>query len=128
MILLGYFFISWRFLTKRPTIFTKMSLRFSINSLKCVHFWTLLFNTVLILITFPFQRYISCRHLTFDTTYENGCHGDFPLFWKWDIGASWPFCGLHQNFSGSDSHIRMWNKDFLLTQKFLRDSIIGLGL
>ena len=57
-----------------------MSLRFSINSSKYVNFWTLVLKTILILIKLPFQRYVSCWHLNFDTTYENGQHGDFLPF------------------------------------------------
>ena len=85
MIFLSYFFISWRFLTKKLTSFTNMSLQFSINSSKYIHFWTLVLKTILILIKFPLQRYISCRHLNFYSTYQNGCHGDFPPFWKLGI-------------------------------------------
>ena len=47
---------------KKATTFKKVSLQFSINSSKYVHFWTLVLNTILILIKFLFQRYISCRH------------------------------------------------------------------
>ena len=82
MILLSHYFISWWFLTKKPTTFKNMSLRFSISSLKYVCFWTLVFKTILILIKFPFQRYISCRHLNFDPMYDSGRYGDFPPLWK----------------------------------------------
>ena len=54
----------------------------SILSSKYVLSWILVFNTTLILIKFPFQWYINCRHLNFDATYENGRHGDFQPFWK----------------------------------------------
>ena len=59
-----------------------MSLRFSINSSKYVHFWTLVLNTILILIKVAYQRYISRRHWNFDPTHEIWGHGDFPPFWK----------------------------------------------
>ena len=62
-----------------------MSLRFSISTLKYAHFWTLVVNTILILIKFPIQRYLSCRHLKFDPTYEIGHHGGFSPFWKLGI-------------------------------------------
>ena len=78
--------------------FKNMSFRFSINSSKHVHFWTLILKTILCLIKFPFQRYINCRPLNFDLTYENGHHGDFLPFWKSGILG---FCGLQQNFSGN---------------------------
>ena len=38
-----------------------MPFRFSINSSKYVHFWTLALQTILIMKKFPFQRYISCE-------------------------------------------------------------------
>ena len=62
-----------------------MSLQFSINSSKYVHFWTLFLNTILILIKFLFQRYISCRNLNFDPTYEIWRHGYFPPSWKSEL-------------------------------------------
>ena len=65
--------------------FKNMSFRFSINSSKHVHFWTLVLTTILILVKFPFQWYISCGHLNFDPTYENGHHDHFPAFWKSEI-------------------------------------------
>ena len=34
---------------------------------------------------FPFQWYITCRHLNFDPTYENRHHGNFSPFWKLGI-------------------------------------------
>ena len=37
---------------------------------------------MLILIRFPFQQYISFRHLNFDLTCENKNHSDFLSFWK----------------------------------------------
>ena len=37
---------------------------------------------MLILIRFPFQQYISFRHLNFDPTCENKNHCDFSPFWK----------------------------------------------
>ena len=37
---------------------------------------------MLILIRFPFQQYISFRHLNFDRTCENKNDSDFSLFWK----------------------------------------------
>ena len=97
--LLSHFFIAWRFLTKT---FKNMSLWFSINSSKYVQLWNLVLKTILILIKFPLEWYTSCRHLNFAPTYENGSRDDFLPFWKFGhLGASWPFCGLHQNFSGS---------------------------
>ena len=57
-----------------------VSLRFSINSLQHVPFWTPFLKGMLILIKFSFQRYVTRRHLNFDPTYENGRHGDFPPF------------------------------------------------
>ena len=120
------FFISWRFLRKKPTTFKTMPLRFFINSSKYVHFWTLVLKTILILIKFPFQQYVNCRRLNFDPTYENGRHGDFPRFWKSGI------LGLVDHFVVCTKifldHKRTWNKNFLWTQKFLRNSITGLGL
>ena len=67
---------------KKPTTFKNMFRQFSINSSKYVHFWTQVLKTILILIKFPFQRYISCRHLNYDPTYEDGRHSDFLPFWK----------------------------------------------
>ena len=83
--MLSHFFISSQFLTKKHTTFKHTSLRFSINSSKHVHFWPLAIKTILILIRFHFQRYISCTHLKFDSTYENGRHVDFQPFWKLGI-------------------------------------------
>ena len=65
--------------------FKNISFQFSINSSKYFHFWTLVIKTILILIKFLFQRYINCRYLNFDPTYENRQNGDFPLFWKSEI-------------------------------------------
>ena len=70
---------------KKAITFKKMSLQFSINSSKYVHFWTLFLNTILILIKFLFQRYISCRNLNFDPTYEIWRHGYFPPSWKSEL-------------------------------------------
>ena len=39
-----------------------------------------------------------------------------------DFGAIWSFCGLHEIWK-SQEHIRTWNKNFLWTQNFLRDSV-----
>ena len=94
-ILLSHFFISWQFLIKKRTTFKHTSLRFSINSSKYVHFWTLAIKTILILIRFLFQRYMLYA-------FEVWSH-----IWKWApcwfsavlkigyFGASWPFCRLH---------------------------------
>ena len=124
MILFSHFFISWQFLTKKSTTCKKMFLCFPFNSWKYVHFWMLVLKTILIPIKCPFQRYISCRHLNFDPTYNNGCHGDFSPFWKLGI-------------LGLVDHFVVWSKfflevigphknvkeEFLWTQIFLRDSI-----
>ena len=69
------------------------SFQFSINSSKYVHFWILVLEKILILIKFPFQRYINCRHLDFVPTNENRHRGNFPLFWKSEIS------GLVDNFA-----------------------------
>ena len=83
MILFSHFFISWQFSIKNLQLLRICPFRFlSILSSKYVLFWILVFKTILILIKFPFQWYINCRHLNFDATYENGRHGDFPPFWK----------------------------------------------
>ena len=79
------FFYIFAIFNKKATIFKNMSLRYSIKSWKYVHFWTLVLNTILILKKFPFQLYISCRHLNFDTTYEIGHHGNFLPFQKLGI-------------------------------------------
>ena len=103
------------FYQKKPTTFKNMSLQFSINSSKYVHFWTLVIQEILILANLSFWWYISCRHFNFDPltpTYENGHQGNFPQFWRSRICV---FCGL--------CHIY-----FLWTQKFLWDSITALGL
>ena len=67
-----------------------------VNYIQFSRIWTesegmLVCKTILILIKFPFQRHISCRHLNFDPTYENVHNCDFPPFWKFE--ASWPFWG-----------------------------------
>ena len=91
---------------EKATTFKTMSLRLSMKSSKYVNFWTLVLNKILILTKLSLQRYISCRHLNFDPTYQIGSHGDFLPFWKSGIlGASWQFCGLHQNFFGSNRAI-----------------------
>ena len=123
MILLSHFLISWPFLTKKPTTSKNMSLWFSINSSKYVHFWTLVVKAILILIKFPFQQYISCRHLNFDPAYENGCHSDFLPFWK-------------LRTLGLLDHFVIWSKIFLevigpcknLRQGFFLDLRIFMGL
>ena len=103
-----------------------MSLQFSLNSSKYVHSWTLAVNKILILIKFPFQRYISCRHLTFDPTYEIGCHGNFPPFRKSGILALVDYFGvctiIFLKFIGRYKNVK---QDFFWTQKFLTDSITG---
>ena len=89
-----------------------MSLQFSMNSSKYVHFWTLVLNTILILIKFIFQRYVSCRHLNFDPTYKIGRHGDFPSFWKLEIlGLIDDFLVSTKIFWKSQGHIRTWNNN-----------------
>ena len=70
---------------KKSTTFRIYFFQCSINSSKYVHFWTLVLKTMLTLIKFPFQRYISYRHLNFNATFENGCYGDFPSFRKQEI-------------------------------------------
>ena len=128
MILLSHFFLM---IFNKTYSFKNMSFRFSISSSKYVHFLTLVLKTILILIKFIFQRYISCRHLNFDPTYENGYDGDFLRFWKSAI------LGLVDHFVVCTKlflevirpyETRMWNKNFLWTQIFLRDSVTGLGL
>ena len=52
--------------------FKNISFQFSIDSSKHVDFWTLVLKTILILIKFPFQRNVSCKHLNLDFTYEKG--------------------------------------------------------
>ena len=65
-------------------------------------------------IKFPLQQYISySRHLNFVPTYEIGRHSDFLPFLKIGDFGGWMW---------------MWSKNFFWTQKFLRVSIIGLGL
>ena len=100
-----------------------MSLRFSINSLKYVHFWNLVLKKILILIKCSSQRYVICRHLNFDLIYKNGCHGDLLLFWK-------------LNILGLVDHFVVCTKIFLevigpyknVKQEFYLDSKIFTGL
>ena len=77
------FFYILTIFNKKSTTFKNMFLWFSINN-HCIiiYFWTLVLKTILILIKFPFQRYLSYVHLNFGTKFENGHHGDFPPFWK----------------------------------------------
>ena len=86
MILSSHFFISWWFLVKK-TLQLLGICPFSFLSIvrNMSNFCTLVLKKILILIKFPFQWYISCRHLNFDPTYENGHHGDFLPFWKLGI-------------------------------------------
>ena len=127
--MLSHFSYLGRFFNKKTTTFKNMSLQFSLNSSKYVHSWTLAVNKILILIKFPFQRYISCRHLTFDPTYEIGCHGNFPPFRKSGILALVDYFGvctiIFLKFIGRYKNVK---QDFFWTQKFLTDSITGLGL
>ena len=90
--------------------FKNMSFRFSINSSKYVHFWNLVLKTILIPMKFPFQRYISCRNLNFDPTYENRHHGDFSPFWKLGIlGLLDHFVVCTNFFSGN--HRAIWESE-----------------
>ena len=66
----------------KNTTFKNISLRFFISSSKYGHFWTTVLKTILILAEFPFQQYISCSHLNFDTTDEYGLHSGFLPLWK----------------------------------------------
>ena len=130
MVLFSHFFISWQFSIKNLQFLRTCPFRFlSILSSKYVLFWNLVFKTILILIKFPFQWYINCRYLNFDATYDNGRHGDFPPFWKSGIlGLVDNFWFASKFFWNLQGHLRNWNKNFLLTQILLRDSITGLGL
>ena len=126
-ILLSNFFLSWWFLTKKSTTFKNMSLQFSINSSKYVHFWTLVLKTILILIEFLFQRYVSCRHFNFDPTYEIGRHGHFPSFWKLEIlGLIYDFLVSNKIFWKSQGHIRTWNNNFSELKNFYGTLFQGL--
>ena len=67
--------------------------------------------------------------MNFDPTNENRCHGDFPPFWKSGILRLVDHFVVCTNFFWkSKGHIGTWNKNFFWAQKFLRDSIAGLGL
>ena len=101
--------------------FKNMSLRFYIKNSKHVHFWTLVFNTILILNNVPFQQYISCRHLNFDPTYKNGRHVHFSPFWKSGI------LGLVDHFEVCTNYFlevlgpyKNVKQEFSLESKFLR--------
>ena len=128
----GFVISFFRILTifnKKPTTFKNISLRFSVNSWKYVHFWILVFMTILILIKFPFQRYISGRHLNFGPTYENGHHGDFPSFWKSLILGLVDHCvvctKIFLEVIGSYKNLK---QEFSLDSKILWVSITGLGV
>ena len=112
----------------KATTYKNIPLRFSINSLKYAQLGTLVLKTILVLIKFPFQWYISCRHLNFDPTYKTGLHGDFLLFWNSRILRLVDDLVVPTKISKSKGHIRTWNKNFFWAQKFLRDSILGLEL
>ena len=114
-----YFFVYWRFLTKPKTLrtcpfgFLSITRNLFIFSLK----------TIPILIKFPFQQYIICRHLNFNPIYENGHHNDFLRFWK------------SQNL-GLFGHLAIGTKMFLevigphkyVKQELCLDSKIFMGL
>ena len=94
-----------------------MSLWFSINSSKYVHFWTLVVQKILILANFSFQQYISCRHFNFDPltpTYENGHQCNFLQFWRSRICV---FCDLCHNF------YFLWTQNFYGTLYFISKCI-----
>ena len=116
----------WRISLISPKTYT--SLNKNNRHYTDVHFWTLLLKTTLILRKVLFQRH-SCRHLNFDPTYENGRQNDFCAISKiGNLEASWPFCGLHQNFSASLRGIYERETRVFLDSNFLQDSITGLGL
>ena len=105
---------------KKAITFKKMSLQFSINSSKYVHFWTLFLNTILILIKFLFQRYISCRNLNFDTKYEIWCHGYSQPSWKSGLVDDFAVCTkIFLEIIGSYKNVK---------QKFSLDSKVLTGL
>ena len=114
MILLSHFFISWQFFPQNQMYFP-----FSINSSKYVDFLTLVLNTILILIKFPFHQYISRRYLNFDPTDENGCHGDFPPLWKSEI------LGLADDFLVCTKDIGQYNN---VNEEFSLESKLFTGL
>ena len=67
--------------------------------------------------------------MNFDPTLENEQNGDFPSFVKiGNFGASWPFCGLHQNFSGIIGLCKNMKQKFSLNLKIFAYSVTGLGL
>ena len=105
-----------------------MPRRFSISSSKDVHFWTLVLKTILILIKFPFQRYMSCRHLNFDPTYEIGHHSGFLPFWKLGtLGLVGDFVVCTKIFLDVMGPYKNAKQTLFLNRNFLRDSITGLG-
>ena len=78
MTLLSYFFLYRRFLTKPTTLRICPFGFLSITRNMFIFF----LKTILILIKFPFQQYISCRHLNFNPIYENRHYNGFLPFWK----------------------------------------------
>ena len=78
MTLLSYFFLYRRFLTKPTTLRICPFGFLSITRNMFIFF----LKTISILIKFPFQQYIICRHLNFNPIYENGHPNDFLPFWK----------------------------------------------
>ena len=62
--------------------------------------------------------------MNFDPTFENEQNGDFPSFVKiGNFGASWPFCGLHQNFSGIIGLCKNMKQKFSLNLKIFAYSV-----